>query len=217
MVAHELGSPISAINAWVEVLAQKALKPEEELHAFASIRSEIQRLNGLAADTRAIATIERDEFVVRPRRVPIISIVAAGVDLNRSLPGRHPLLTTILAYDDVCADPERIGQVLRNLLSNAAKYSPEGSPIELRTVRHGTRVRIEVIDRGPGIPPGDEERIFEKYERGRTTAGIDCRLPGVGLGLYLSRRIVQAHGGAIHVTATAGGGATFAFDLPIPE
>ena len=109
------------------------------------------------------------------------------------------------------ADPERIGQVLRNLLSNAAKYSPEGTPIELRVIDKKGRVRLEVADRGPGIHPDDVTRIFEKFGRGRE----DRKTPGVGLGLYLSRRIVRGHGSELTVEARPGGGSVFGFDLAV--
>ncbi|HEY6581654.1 MAG TPA: ATP-binding protein [Rubrobacter sp.] len=109
------------------------------------------------------------------------------------------------------ADPERIGQVLRNLLSNAAKYSPEGTPIELRVIGKQGRVRLEVADRGPGIHPDDQRRIFEKFGRGRDREGH--KIPGVGLGLYLSRRIVRGHGSELTVQERPGGGSVFAFEL----
>ena len=111
------------------------------------------------------------------------------------------------------ADPERIGQVLRNLLSNAAKYSPEGTPIELRVIGKKGRVRLEVADRGPGIHPEDVTRIFEKFGRGRDREGR--KMPGVGLGLYLSQRIVRGHGSELTVRTRPGGGSVFGFDLEV--
>jgi signal transduction histidine kinase len=115
--------------------------------------------------------------------------------------------------ESVLADPERIGQVLRNLLSNAAKYSPEGAPIELRIIGKEGHVRLEVADRGPGIHPDDVMRIFEKFGRGRDRGSH--RLPGVGLGLYLSRRIVRGHGSELTVEARPGGGSVFGFELAV--
>jgi signal transduction histidine kinase len=103
--------------------------------------------------------------------------------------------------------------VLRNLVGNAAKYSPEGAPIELRATPHAEHVRIEVVDRGPGIHADDVERIFEKYGRGRDQQGR--RVPGAGLGLYVARRIVAAHGSTLTVRSDAGGGAVFGFDLEL--
>ncbi len=115
----------------------------------------------------------------------------------------------------VQADPERIGQVLRNLLSNAGKYSPPSTPIEIRVTHRADRVRIEVADQGYGIHPDDLARIFEKFGRGRDQ--FDRRIAGVGLGLYLSRRIVQEHGSDITVHSARGVGSVFGFELEVAE
>jgi len=213
MVAHEIDQPIAAVRAWTDVLAEGELRPELQSRAISTIRAETHRLQTLAADVKAIATVDRDDFTVRPRPVPAAELVAASTAHNRNLPGCHPFLANALAEADVLADPERIGQVLRNLLNNAGKFSPNGSPIEVRAVQSGAVVRIEVVDHGPGIAPGDEDQIFEKYVQGRYKGNGGTT--GVGLGLYLSRRIVQAHGSELVVKSTPGGGATFWFDLQV--
>ena len=213
LVAHEIDQPIAAVRAWTDVLAEGELRPELQTRAVSTIRAETHRLQTLAADVKAIATVDRDDFTVRPGPVPAAELIAASTAHNRNLPGCHPLLANALAEADVLADPERIGQVLRNLLNNAGKFSPDGSPIELRAVRSGAVVRIEVVDHGPGIAPGDEDRIFEKYVQGRYKGNGGTS--GAGLGLYLSRRIVQAHGSELAVKSTPGGGATFWFDLQV--
>ena len=211
MVAHELGSPIAAIGFQAVMLGTGALTPAETDQALAAIRAEVAHLGDLVGDVREMATVEREGFAVRPRPVPLDDLLLDAAAINRTLPGEHPLLTSIAAQGRVLADPERIGQVLRNLLGNAAKYTPPGTPIELRAVPAGDRVRIEVADRGPGVSPEDAERIFGKFGRAREHhAG---HIPGVGLGLYLSRRIVRAHGGDLTVGPTPGGGATFGFEL----
>jgi signal transduction histidine kinase len=213
MVAHEIDQPIAAVRAWTDVLAEGELRPELQSRAISTIRAETHRLQTLAADVKAIATVDRDDFTVRPRPVPVAELVAASTAHNRNLPSCHPLLANAVAEADVLADPERIGQVLRNLLNNAGKFSPNGSPIEVRAVQSGAVVHIEVVDHGPGIAPGDEDRIFEKYVQGRYKGNGGTT--GVGLGLYLSRRIVQAHGSELVVKSTPGGGATFWFDLQV--
>lgn len=137
--------------------------------------------------------------------------------MARTLPD-HPFIEDIDAAvlaAAVHADPERIGQVLRNLVGNAGKHTPSGTRIELRARRDGTRVRIEVADTGPGIPQEDLGRIFEKFGRGRDVEGR--RVPGVGLGLYLSRRIIQAHGGTITITSCEGEGSVFGFSLEVVQ
>ena len=136
-----------------------------------------------------------------------------------TLRGNHSVRTalagTLKGGEQVLADPERIGQVLRNLLSNAVKYSPEGTPIELRAAPKNGRVRIEVADRGPDIRPEDLVRIFEKFGRGRDRKGR--KVPGVGLGLYLSMRIVRAHSPDLTVETEPGRGSVFGFELEVPR
>jgi signal transduction histidine kinase len=213
MVTHELRSPLAAIRGFLDMLATGELGPSEQAHAIATMRTETAMLTALVADVQATATVERDDFAVHPRPVPVSALLADAAAFARALPGDHPLTTTLATQEWVWADPERIGQVLRNLLGNAAKFSPAGTPIELRAALHEGRVRIAVADHGFGIHPDDMARIFEKFERGRDPS---CqKIVGVGLGLYLSRRIVWAHGGELSVDSTSGTGAVFAFDLEV--
>jgi two-component system sensor histidine kinase KdpD len=110
----------------------------------------------------------------------------------------------------VLIDSVLIEQVLVNLLENAIKFTPSGSPIDLAAWAEGQKVIVEVADRGPGLPPGEEERIFDKFYRVQPTDS-----GGVGLGLTICRAIVEAHGGRIWAANRAGGGAVFYFTLPL--
>lgn len=211
IVAHELVSPVAAIRWFAEVLAMEGLTPGERDHALATIRAETDLLHVLVDDVRAIAKVDRDDFSVAPRPVEIREIVEPAAAYARSLPGNHPVLIEGQVEGRVLADPARIGQVLRNLLGNAAKYTPPGSPIALRLGRRGERVRIEVADEGPGIDPEDAAVIFEKYRRGRREG--DRHVAGAGIGLYVGRRIAQAHGGELTLQTRSGAGSTFAFEL----
>lgn len=218
MVAHELGSPLSAIRRLIEMLEIEDLGPRARASALAIVESEINTLDTLVKDVHAAAAIERDDFKVISRPVPLVALLANAEAFAGTLPGDHRLdvvLDDALggAQERVLADPERIGQVLHNLLSNAAKYSPEGTPIELRASRGRRRVSIEVADRGPGIHPDDLTLIFEKFGRARDLEGR--RVPGVGLGLYLSRRIVQSHGSDLTVRSELGEGSVFGFELEV--
>ena len=211
MVAHELTSPIAAIRTLVAMLATGELSPEDQSQALATIGTQTEVLKTLVSDLQSAATAERDDFAVRLRPVRISELLVTAAVFNHTLPGEHPMTTEIVGPDWVLADQQRIGQVLRNLIENAAKYSPIGAPIELRATSRGRRIRIEVADRGPGIPPQDLRRIFEKFGRGRDERGE--RVPGLGLGLYLSRRLVRMHGSELTVEPRSGGGSTFAFAL----
>ena len=108
-------------------------------------------------------------------------------------------------------DSVLIEQVLINLLENAIKYTPPGSPIELSAIGARDVVTVTVADRGPGIPPGDEQRVFEKFYRARSGDGS----AGVGLGLTICRGIIEAHGGRIWIENRSGSGAAFRFTLPL--
>jgi signal transduction histidine kinase len=219
MVAHELGSPLSAMQRLADMLRVPDLGPEGREFVAAALSKEVGALDGLVADVQTAASVERDDFEVTPRPVVLEALLGDAWQFARALPGGHPVKTVledgIDPGDEVRADPERIAQVLRNLLGNAAKHMPEGTPIELRAAPADGAVRIEVSDRGPGIHPDDLRRIFEKFGRGRSSEGQ--RVAGVGLGLYLSRRIVQSHGAELEVRSTPGEGSVFSFELEAVE
>jgi len=113
--------------------------------------------------------------------------------------------------DFVPGDERRVRQVIFNLLSNAVKFTPQGGSVDVWTTRVNGEVRVSVCDTGPGIAPGDQERIFEEFQQ--TEAGLEQR-EGTGLGLALSKRLVELHGGRIWVESEPGSGSTFTFTLP---
>jgi signal transduction histidine kinase len=212
IVAHELGNPIGTVVQAAELLATGPLDPIQT-RAVAAINASTTALTALVADVRAAADAERDDFAVRPLPVPVRTLLGDTTAYAMALPGNHPMAIEDGTDVAVRADRMRIGQVVRNLLTNAAKYSPPGTPITLRTARRGGHVRIEVVDRGYGIHADDLPRIFEKFGRGRDVAGE--KRAGVGLGLYLSRRIVRAHGSDLTVDSTPGLGCVFGFELEV--
>lgn len=220
MVAHELGSPLATINVCNEILENRGASPEVRDYAISTIRGEIAVLSVLVSDVRSVAAVERDDFSVELRALPLGALLPDAERYVSVLRGDHRVETRVESglhtSTRVLADPQRVLQVLRNLLSNAARYSPAGSTIELRVSRNGARVRIEVADNGPGIQPEDLERIFEKYDRGggRAHPG-ERKAPGAGLGLYLSRRIMRSHGSELTVETGPGKGSVFAFELEV--
>jgi signal transduction histidine kinase len=214
MVAHELASPLAGIRRSAELIDPSML-PAIQQRAIETIQSESQALAALVEDVQLSARAECDDFVVRPRPVPIAEIIAAAASCGHSNSGDHSIDVTIAASGKVLADPDRIGQVLRNLLSNAEKFSPYGTTISLRAAPiPQDKVRFEVIDRGWGIHPDDMERIFEKFGRGRSQGEGDAApVPGVGLGLYISRRIICASGSELKASSDPGRETRFWFDL----
>jgi signal transduction histidine kinase len=210
-VAHELGNPLAAIRASTEVLRADVVDAETRKQMIDFIHSETFLLVALASDISAAAQAERSDFLLNPRPVPLHDIVLQAVHFARALPGDHPISAPFLVTGLVWADPERIAQVLRNLIGNAAKYSPYGTPIAIRATKTNNRWLLEVEDRGQGIHPDDQDRIFKEYARGRHQDGD--KVHGVGLGLYIARRIVRAHGSDLTVRSELGVGSTFAFEL----
>jgi signal transduction histidine kinase len=215
MIAHELETPIAAIRKLNEMLSAEGVDPVTRSYATAATEGELDALTNLVRDVRAVATVEREDFEVETRPLPLEKLLADAEVYAITLPGQHPIEVMIredlTAGACVLADPERVGQVLRNLLSNATKYSPEGTPIELRVIANVGRARIEVADRGQGIHPGDVARIFEKFGRDQKSRVSS----GVGLGLYLSQRIVRSHGSELTVRTRIGGGSVFGFELAV--
>ena len=214
MVAHELASPLAGIRRSAELIDPSVL-PVIQQRAIETIQSESKVLAALVDDVQVSARAEREDFAVRPRPVPIADIVAAAASYGRSIGGDHSIDVTIAASDKVLADPDRIGQVLlRNLVSNAVKFSPDGTTISLCAVPipHG-KVRFEVIDRGWGIHPDDMSRIFEKFGRGRSLGEDQAGpVPGVGLG-SISPAGSSASGSELNVASDPGRETRFWFDL----
>jgi signal transduction histidine kinase len=217
MIAHELEAPIAAVRKLNELLCVEGEDPGVRAYATAGTERELHALTNLVRDVRAVAAVESEGFAVEMRRLRLEKLLTDAEAYARTLPVDHPVRQ--IRQDDVqpeervLADPERIGQVLRNLLSNAAKYSPEGTPIELRVIGKEGRVRIEVADHGHGIHRDDVPRIFEKFGRGRDRGSR--KMPGAGLGLYLSQRIVRSHGSELTVQTRLGEGSVFGFELAV--
>jgi signal transduction histidine kinase len=212
MVAHELAAPAAVLKGYAAMLSTGSLDHDRQKEAAAAIQDEADLIATLIEDVRAAASAERDDFSLRIVPTAVAPLLADAADYARALPGEHPVSMSCDVRARIMADPERIGQVLRNLVSNACKHTSAGTPVELRAEERGDRVRIEVADEGPGIHPDDLGRIFEKFGRGRNAVGE--RVPGVGLGLYLSRRIIQSHGATLGVESTPGEGAMFWVELP---
>jgi two-component system sensor histidine kinase KdpD len=153
--------------------------------------------------------------VVEPRRewVPLVEVVGAAMNrVDRLVAGREVTIDIPDAVPLLSIDPILVQQLFVNLLENAAKYTPPASEISIRAMREGGTLVVDIADRGPGIPPGEEERVFERFHRAAQPG-----VRGVGLGLPIARAIAQAHGGRLTASNRPGGGALFRLALPILE
>ena len=214
MVSHELRTPLAAVKGSVTTLLETAddLDPAEMRQFFRVIRDQSDQMRSLIGDLLDVARIETGVLSVDPEPTDVhVLVEEAG---NRFLAGAdgNPLNADLAAdLPLVMADRRRIVQVLSNLLSNAAGYSPGGSPILVTAVQDGMHVAVSVADEGRGIPADLLPGLFRKFSR---TSGVD----GSGLGLAICKGIVEAHGGRIWAESNGPGlGARFTFTLPAGE
>jgi two-component system sensor histidine kinase KdpD len=213
-VSHDLRTPLAAITGAGTLLLQDgASDAAVRRELTTTIVEQAERLERLVSNLLDMTRLESG--VVEPRRewVPLVEVVGAAMNrVEGSVAGRD---VTIEIPDEIpllSIDPILVQQLFVNLLENAAKYTSPGTEISIRALREGGTLVVEVGDRGPGIPPGEEERIFERFHR---AAGPGVR--GVGLGLPIARAIAQAHGGRLTASNRPGGGALFRLTLPILE
>jgi two-component system sensor histidine kinase KdpD len=211
-VSHDLRTPLAAITGAASTLLARNDGPgplSREL--LETIFDESARLNRLVGNLLDMTRLESGGVVVRKEWTPLEEVVGAALNrVDAELVGRAVTTQLPDALPLVPLDGVLMEQVFFNMLENAAKYTPAGSPIEIAAWREGDEVVVTVADRGPGLEPGAEQRVFEKFYRARGT-----RASGTGLGLAICRGIVMAHGGSITAENRKGGGATFTLRLPL--
>jgi two-component system sensor histidine kinase KdpD len=213
-VSHDLRTPLSAITGAASTLLEHgdALDPAARRELAETIAEETAHMSRLVANLLEMTKLQSGAAKVRKELCPVEDVVGSAlVYLDKQL-ARHRVTARLPAdLPAVPLDSLLMEQVFVNLLENAAKYAPPGSEIEVSAASDDREVTVEVADRGPGITPGDEHRIFDKFYRG-TQAGSTA---GVGLGLTICRAVIEAHGGRIWVQNRDGGGAAFRFTLPL--
>jgi len=215
-LSHDLRTPLAAITGAATTLRDEsaAIDDAQRREMLDTICEEADRLERLVRNLLDMTRLESDALAVKRQWLPLEEIVGSALTrLEPQLEGR-PIRTDLPAdLPLVSVDAALLEQLFINLLENAAKYTPAGSPVEIvaRANGDGNVVAIEVADRGPGIEPGEEARLFEKFVRGRQQTGSS----GAGLGLAICRGVIGAHGGTIVAANRAGGGASFRITLPI--
>jgi two-component system sensor histidine kinase KdpD len=215
-IAHEFKTPLTSIKAAsTSMLADSpGLSPQfRELAVI--IDEETDRMNQLVTEAVRMSQIDAGKIRLEREPIDIPQLLSKLLDHFESQSAGRPLrLTPADNLPLVSADPELLSLALRQLIDNALKYSPPGSPIDISTGLEGDRVVIRVHDRGPGIPERERERIFDKFYR---RAAAKDRVPGTGLGLYIAREILRTHGGDLWIDSEPGEGSEFCAGLPVPK
>ncbi len=201
-VTHELKTPLSSIRLFTEMLADDRVASEEKRSQYHRLLAgEATRLSALVENVLDLGRMERGERSYDLRREDLIALVDEAVELFRPIAQAQGM--TIRCADTpgearfVNADRTALMQALLNLFENARKYASSGRQIDLQWEEGENGARLWICDQGPGIPPAERERVFERFRRGESQN--DGAIPGVGLGLYLARRILRAHGGDLQI------------------
>lgn len=212
LTTHEMSRPLTAIRGFAELLLRSA-GDERQREFLGLIRSESVALGRLADDLVQLGALERGEpLAMEPTDVTTVVREALRPFLVPPMSHRFQMFTPA-DLPAVEADPTLLRLAISNLIGNAAKYSPQPSPIRVHAYRQGDRLHLQVADEGIGIEPRDVQRLGEPFFRVRSEATRGIK--GTGLGLALVWRIVRAHGGEMHVASVPGQGTTFTIRLPL--
>lgn len=212
VVAHDLRNPLSVAGGVLGMLAEIQLAPPEREKLLATGTRAVHQMNRLIGDLLDAMRIESGHLALEMEDMTATSAVSQAEESMRQLAKNGEITLTVEPPDPQIrfqGDRDRIAQVFSNLLGNAIKFTPRGGSVTLRARRDASDVVFEVADTGPGVSPENQARLFDRFWQAR---GADAR--GVGLGLAISKGIVEAHGGRIWVLSTPGHGSHFFFAIP---
>jgi len=210
--AHEFKTPLAVIKAYAQIMARR--EPAEQ-RALAVIQRQVDRLTRLVQQLLDSSRLRLEDGAVRAERFDLAALAAEVVERMRPAAPGHALSLDAGASVPVVADRERIERVIANLLENAIRFSPGGGPVRLRVGALDSEARVSVADDGVGIPSDRQGHVFQRYYRAH--AGTPDDYGGLGLGLEVSRVVIERHGGRMWFESAPGQGSTFHFGLPLPR
>jgi two-component system, OmpR family, phosphate regulon sensor histidine kinase PhoR len=208
--AHEFKTPLAVIKAYAQLLRKREPR---EVAALGVIERQVERLNRLVQHLLDTSRLRLDGLDAPRERFDLGALAGDIVQQMRGSAPAHDLRVEIAGPAPVSGDRERIARVITSLVDNAVRYSPAGGAVETRVVPSDAGVTLSVRDRGVGIPPERQAHVFERFYRAH--AGTADDYGGLGLGLEMSREIVQRHGGRMWFESVPGEGSTFHFRLPL--
>jgi two-component system, OmpR family, phosphate regulon sensor histidine kinase PhoR len=214
-VSHELRTPLTSIHGFTSLVLERGDLPDEVRHQLGVVERNVLRLDRLVSDLLQTAQVERGLVHLERERTDIAALVRQSVEAARPAieAAKLTLATRLPKLLVVMVDPQRFSQVVDNLVSNAVKYTPEGGRIDVDLSVTHERVELVVLDTGIGISMRDRNHVFSRFFRTRHAARQSIQ--GIGLGLSITKAIVESHGGRIEVESEVGRGSTFRVRLPL--
>jgi two-component system phosphate regulon sensor histidine kinase PhoR len=214
-VSHELRTPLTAIRGYIEALVDELPDPQQTRHFLEIVARHSGRMERLVTDLLRLARLDAKQEVLDVAPCEVQHIVGSVVaDLSPAVEAKKQRVTIAVAPDAgmIDADPAKLHDIVRNLVENAVNYSPEGANVRVDAARRDKWIDIVVSDSGPGIPPADLTRVFERFYR---VDKARSRPGGTGLGLAIVRHLVELHGGTVTAENRPEGGARFTLTLPV--
>jgi signal transduction histidine kinase len=216
IVSHDLRTPLSTIALGTTLLEDASQPPADRTHVIEIIKRAADRMERLIKDLQEVGRLDSGRTLrVDAHSVDLAALLCEACEALHVQAGAKGQQVSCDLPDSpiaVGADPDRICQVLGNLIGNAIKFTPRGGRITLAARREGREVHVSVTDQGPGIPASDLASVFEAYWQAPGTSRL-----GAGIGLKIAKGLVEAHGGRIWVQSEVGVGTTFAFTLPVAD
>jgi signal transduction histidine kinase len=217
-VSHELRTPLTAIKGAVDLVLREVAGPltEKQTHYLTRVRSNTQHLAGLINDLLDLSKIESGKIEVKTSHVSLGGLVHEVVETLRPVAAEKVIALEAAITEPsilVWADRDKINQVLMNLIGNAIKFTPAQGRVTVSALRNGKEsIQVSVSDTGPGVPPDEKEKIFDRFYQIAQVGGAKPK--GTGLGLAICKALVELHGGKIWVESEINRGSTFSFTLP---
>ncbi|WP_134766677.1 HAMP domain-containing sensor histidine kinase [Nocardioides sp. 1609] len=217
-VSHELKNPLTAVSGYVEILEGDTSLSSTGRRSLGALDRAARRMGRLVDSLLELSEVEDPEAAVPSEVMDVRPLVDGALELLRTVATRRDLDVRVDTPEHpvlACCSPTDLERVLTNLVSNAVKYTPRGGAITVRVVEHADLVELAVVDEGIGISPEDQQRLFTEFFRSTNPDAV--AQPGTGLGLTISARVIERHGGRIQVESRLGEGSTFRVFLPRPD